>query len=264
MKVRTGIEVSSQSDIGCVRQNNEDSFGYWEPEDDREFLRKGRLAVVADGMGGYEGGQEASRLAVETLMAVYRDFGGDDPQQALIEGLQTAHEQIRQYSFAHPELRGMGTTCTAAAIVRRANRLADESVQHDALYYVHVGDTRLYLIRDGQIHRVTRDHSYVSRLVESGLISAEQAETHPQRNILTAALGTNPDLIMDSPGQPEPLRADDVLVICSDGLWGQVRDLEILEAVEEKSAEQAARELIGLARERGGPDNITVEILRLR
>jgi hypothetical protein len=86
MKVRTGIEVSSQTDFGCVRHNNEDSFGYWEPEDDQLFLRKGRLAVVADGMGGYEGGQEASRLAVETLLAVYRDFGGDDPQQALVEG----------------------------------------------------------------------------------------------------------------------------------------------------------------------------------
>lgn len=252
MKVRTGIEVSSQSDIGCVRHNNEDSFGYWEPEDDQQFLRKGRLAVVADGMGGYEGGQEASRLAVETLVAVYRDFGGDDPQAALVEALQTAHEQIRQYSFAHPGLQGMGTTCTAAAIVR------------DALYYVHVGDSRLYLMRDGHITRVTRDHSYVGRLVEAGMISAEQAETHPQRNILTAALGTNPDLIMDSPGRPEPLLPEDVLLICSDGLWGQVRDAEILDVVENKSAEQAGRELIGLARARGGPDNITVEILRLR
>ncbi len=203
-------------------------------------------------MGGYEGGQEASRLAVETLLEVYRDFGGDDPQAALVEALQAAHEQIRQYSFAHPELRGMGTTCTAAAIVQ------------DALYYVHVGDTRLYLIRDGQITRVTRDHSYVGRLVESGMISQEEAETHPQRNILTAALGTNPDLIMDSPGRPEPLRPEDVLLICSDGLWGQVRDSEILDAVENKSAEQAGRKLIELARERGGPDNITVEILRLR
>ena len=252
MKVRTGIKVSVQSDIGCLRQNNEDSFGYWEPEDDQQFLRKGRLAVVADGMGGYEGGQEASRLAVETLVEVYRAFGGDDPQAALVEALQTAHEQIREYSFAHPELRGMGTTCTAAAIVQ------------DALYYVHVGDTRLYLIRDGQITRVTRDHSYVGRLVESGMISREEAETHPQRNILTAALGTNPDLIMDSPGQPEPLRPEDVLLICSDGLWGQVRDSEILDAVENKSAEQTGRKLIELARERGGPDNITVEVLRLR
>jgi protein phosphatase len=259
MKVRNGIEVSNQSDIGCLRQNNEDSFGYWEPEDDQLFPRKGRLAVVADGMGGYEGGQEASRLAVETLIAVYRDFGGNDPQQALIEGLQTAHEQIRRYSFAHPELRGMGTTCTAAAIVKARNGDA----QHDELYYVHVGDTRLYLIRDGQITRVTRDHSYVGRLVEAGMISAEQAEHHPQRNILTAALGTNPDLIMDSPSQPEPLRPEDVLVICTDGLWGQMRDSEILDAIQDKSTEQAGRVLIELARERGGPDNITVEILRL-
>jgi serine/threonine protein phosphatase PrpC len=252
MKVRTGIEVSSQTDIGCLRQNNEDSFGYWEPEDDRQFARKGRLAVVADGMGGYEGGQEASRLAVETLVASYRDYGGDDPQTALVEALQSAHEHIREYSFAHPELRGMGTTCTAAAIVQ------------DALYFVHVGDTRLYLIREGHITKVTRDHSYVGRLVESGIISPEEAEKHPQRNILTAALGTNPDLIMDSPGRPEPLYPEDVLLICTDGLWGQVRDPEILDAVENKSAEQAGRELIDLARERGGPDNITVEILRMR
>jgi serine/threonine protein phosphatase PrpC len=260
MKVRIGIEVSSHSDIGCLRTNNEDSLGYWEPEDDRQFARKGRLAVVADGMGGYEGGQEASRLAVETLVAAYRDFGGDDPQQALIGALQAAHEQIRRYSFAHPELRGMGTTCTAAAIVRGE----DGDTQYDALYYVHVGDTRLYLIRDGQITRVTRDHSYVGRLVESGMISPEEAEQHPQRNILTAALGTNPELIMDSPGHPEPLLPEDVLLICSDGLWGQVRDAEILNAVDDKSAEQAGRELIELARARGGPDNITVEILRLR
>src|ERR1700686_4091887 len=125
MKARTGIEVAVQSDIGCQRQKNEGSFGYWEPAEDQQFLRKGRRAVVADGMGGYEGGQEASRMAVETLVAVYRDFGGDDPQAALVEALQTAHEQIRQYSFAHPELRGLGTTCTAAAIVRGALGGAD-------------------------------------------------------------------------------------------------------------------------------------------
>src|SRR6202158_1139739 len=260
MKVRAGIEVSSQSDIGCQRQTNEDSFGYWEPEDDQQFRRKGRLAVVADGMGGYEGGQEAGRLAGERLVAVYRALGGDAPQQALFEALQAAHEQVRQYSFAHPELRGMGTTCTAAAIVRGAHGGAE----YDALYYVHIGDTRLYLIRDGQITRLTRDHSYVGRLVEAGMISPQEAEHHPQRNILTAALGTNPDLIMDSPGHPEPLRPEDVLLICSDGLWGQVRDSEMLDAVESKSVAQAGRELIELARQRGGPDNITVEILRLR
>ena len=106
--------------------------------------------------------------------------------------------------------------------------------RNDALYFVHVGDTRLYLIRDGQIIQVTRDHSYVGRLVEAGMISREEAETHPQRNILTAALGTNPELIMDSPERPEPLRPKDVLLICTDGLWGVVHDAEILAACREQ------------------------------
>jgi serine/threonine protein phosphatase PrpC len=251
VKVRAGIEVSSQSDIGCVRLNNEDSFGYWEGENDKEFARKGRLAVVADGMGGYEGGQEASRLAVETMIDVYSSFDGE-PKNSLIAALQAAHEGIREYSFEHPELRGMGTTCTAAAIV------------NSQLFFVHVGDTRLYLIRDGAIIRVTRDHSYVGRLVEAGMISAEQAEVHPQRNILTSAVGTNPDLAMDASEEPQALRAGDVLVICSDGLWGLVRDTEILNAAKNKSAEQAGKDLIQLARDRGGPDNITVQILRMK
>jgi protein phosphatase len=251
LKVRPGAEVSCQSDIGCHRENNEDSFGYWEPEDDQQFQRQGRLAVVADGMGGYEGGQEASRLAVEAIVSSYRDSDGADPQEALAAAIHTAHEQIREYGLTHPHLRGMGTTCTTIAIV------------HDALYYVHVGDTRLYLVRGGQITQVTRDHSYVGKLVEAGMITREDAEHHPQRNILTAALGTSTDLIMDSPGRPEPLQSGDVLVICSDGLWGQVHDPEILGAMAGTSTEEAGRGLIQLARERGGPDNITVEILRL-
>ena len=251
LKVRPGAEVSCQTDIGCHRENNEDSFGYWEPDDDQQFLSKGRLAVVADGRGGYEGGQEASRLAVEVIVSCYRDSNGGDPQVALSAAIQSAHDQIRQYGLDHPHLRGMGTTCTTIAIV------------HNSLYYAHVGDTRLYLIRDGQITQVTRDHSYVGKLVEAGMITREDAEKHPQRNILTAAVGTSTDLIMDSPGRPEPLRSGDVLVICSDGLWGQVHDPEILEALAGKSAEEAGHNLIQLARERGGPDNITVEILRL-
>lgn len=251
MKVRPGVEISGQSDIGCQRENNEDSFGYWEPDDDQQFLRKGRLAIVADGMGGYEGGQEASHLAVETVTEFYRDQDGANPQLLLNEALQTAHERVRQHGFAHPRLRGMGTTCTAIALVGHS------------LCYVHVGDTRLYLIRDGQIRQMTRDHSYVGRLVESGVISREEAEKHPQRNILTAALGTSADLIMESPERPELLQAKDVLVICTDGLWGQVHDPEILKSVEKKTPDAAGRELIELARARGGPDNITLQILRL-
>ncbi len=251
MRARPGVEVFGRSDIGCQRENNEDAFGYWEPEGDAEFQRKGRLAIVADGMGGYEGGQEASHLAVDTVISLYRDRNGASPQTILNEAIQAAHERVRQYGFAHPNLRGMGTTCTAFALVG------------EALHYVHVGDTRLYRVRAGQITQITRDHSYVGRLVESGVISREEAERHPQRNILTAALGTSADLIMDSPGTPELLQSGDVLVVCSDGLWGQVHDGEILQAVERNHPEGACQELISLARERGGPDNITVQILRL-
>ena len=110
MKVRPGVEISGQSDIGCQRENNEDSFGYWEPDDDQQFLRKGRLAIVADGMGGYEGGQEASHLAVETVTGFYRDQDGANPQLLLKRLYETAHERVRQHGFAHPRLRGMGTT----------------------------------------------------------------------------------------------------------------------------------------------------------
>ena len=251
MKVRPGALVSAQTDIGCQRGNNEDSFGYWEPEDDGQFSRQGRLAIVADGMGGYEGGQEASRLAVESVISSYRDFRGDDPQQALIEALHAAHRRIRQQAAAHVEFAGMGTTCTAAALIEKS------------LYFAHVGDTRLYLVRGGQMSQLTRDHSYVGRLVESGVLSREEAEHHPQRNILTAAMGTGIDLILDSPGRPEQLLSGDLLVLCTDGLWGQVRDAEILRIVENNDAEDAVRELIRLARERGGPDNITVQILEL-
>jgi PPM family protein phosphatase len=251
MKVRPGVEVSLLSDLGCQRENNEDSFGYWESDSDPQFQRKGRLAVVADGMGGYEGGQEASRLAVETVIDFYRDFAGDDPQKALQGALLSAHERIRECGISNPQLHGMGTTCTAIALVQ------------DGLHFAHVGDTRLYLIRAGQITQLTRDHSYVGRLVESGVISREEAEHHPQRNILTAALGTTTDLMVDASGQAEPVVPGDVLVMCTDGLWGQVRDPEILEMVQAHPPQDATDRLIQLARKRGGPDNITVEILRV-
>jgi protein phosphatase len=170
---KPGIETASLTDVGLQRENNEDSLLYWEPDTDQEFRRKGRLAIVADGMGGYEGGQEASRIAVETVRHLYdRDFAGD-PQAALLNAFLAAHDSIQRYAFEHPQFYGMGTTCTALAIVDRQ------------LYFAHVGDSRLYLVRGDSISKLTRDHSYVGRLVESGIVRSEDAESHPQRHILT-------------------------------------------------------------------------------
>ncbi len=251
MNVKSGLEVASLSDVGCQRENNEDSYLYWEPPADSELQRKGRLAVIADGMGGYEGGQEASRMAVETVREVYAHVVRDDPQAALLEAFATAHERIQTYAQKHPDLHGMGTTCTALV------------VRGHQLYFAHVGDSRLYLVRGTQISRLTRDHSYVSRLVESGIVRPEDAEKHPQRHILTAALGAGLEVAVESAGQGTALQDDDELLLCTDGLWGVVSDQELQTAVNESAPAECCAALVKLALQRGGPDNITVQVLRL-
>jgi len=251
MMQNRGIEFASLTDLGCQRENNEDSYGHWQPKSDEEFARKGCLAVIADGMGGYEGGQEASRIAVETVRKIYSQPSASDPQSLLSDAFIEAHARILQFASENQALQGMGTTCTAIAVVGKS------------LYYAHIGDSRLYLVRNGAISRLTRDHSYVSRLVEGGLITPEEAETHAHRHILTAALGAGDEIIPDIPATPIALQDGDILVLCSDGLWGQVSDSEITAAVTNHTADGACRQLVQLARERGGPDNITVEILKL-
>jgi len=253
MRIREGIEVAGVSDVGCQRHNNEDAYAYWEPGSDLEFERKGRLAIVADGMGGHEGGQEASRIAVEAVQEVYAGTPEGNPQSLLAAAFREAHERIHGYATRHPDLRGMGTTATAIVVL-----------PNKRLYYSHVGDSRLYLVRAGQVSRLTHDHSYVSRLVENGVITSEEAEMHPQRHILTAALGTGPEFSPDMPEHPISLEAGDVLVLCTDGLWGLVADQEVGEAVMTNSPAEACRVLVEMAKDRGGPDNITVQVLRVR
>lgn len=250
-QAKPGIEIAALTDVGRQRSNNEDAYLYWEPESDEEFRRKGRLAVVADGMGGYEGGQEASRVAVETVRLVYdRDFDGE-PQRALLAGLFAAHDNIQRYAVEHPEFQGMGTTCTALAIVDHK------------LSFAHVGDSRLYLVRLAEISRLTRDHSYVGRLVESGIVRSEDAQSHPQRHILTAALGSGREVAPDVSDQPIQLQSGDTLLLCTDGLWSVATEPELTAAIRSNSPEQACRALVDLALERGGPDNVTVVVLRI-
>jgi len=251
MQTHAGITVAALSDIGCQRQNNEDFYAYWEPDTADDFARRGRLAVVADGMGGYEGGEEASRLAVKTVCEIYRELPANDLRTVLLQAFATAHERIRAYAEQHPRLLGMGTTCTAAAL------------RDSELYFAHVGDSRLYLLRGGQITRLTRDHSYVGRLVENGIVASTEADNHPQRHILTAALGAGRDVIADCPEQPLALEEGDVLVLCTDGLWSLLRDDELQSKVAGRIPEEACRDLVALARQRGGPDNITVQVLRV-
>ncbi len=250
-KTKPGIEVACLTDVGRMRENNEDSFLYWESEDAAEFQRKGRLAIVADGMGGYEGGQEASRLAVETVRHCYETKFQNSAQATLTEALVNAHERIQRYGEEHPEFHGMGTTCTAVSLI-----------DHE-LCFAHIGDSRLYLIRADSVTRLTRDHSYVGRLVESGIVREEDAESHPQRHILTAALGSGRDLMPDAPASPVALDKGDTLLLCTDGLWSLVQEQDLGRVVRSNVPAQACRELVQMALERGGPDNITLLVLRV-
>jgi len=251
MTVRPGVDVVSLTDVGCQRENNEDSFRYWEPENDAAFARLGRLAVIAEGMGGAEGGQFASQIAVETVQELYSSPDKADPQQQLVNGLQLANSRVLERARREPALHGMGTTLTAIAIVG------------NSLYFAHIGDTRLYLIRKGTIRALTRDHSLVARLVESGVIRAEEADTHPQRHVLTAAVGVTDAIEPDVPPEPVQLENHDVLLLCTDGLWGQMSEAEIARVISSHNIEDAARALVQLAKDHGGPDNITLQILHL-
>ena len=251
MIIRPGIELGNLTDVGCHRPENEDYYCYAEPESDEEFLHKGRLAVIADGMGGHEGGQMASRIAVDRVRDTYLAQPGGDVRENLIAAFHAAHSAIQDYARQHPELEGMGTTCTCAVL------------KNNQLYYGHVGDTRLYLIHNAGISRVTEDHSYVQRLVRQGMITQEEAAVHPERNVLTAALGTQATVPVDFSQEPIALASGDVLLLSTDGLHGLLTDQELLATASSAPAGEACRELVQMAKDRGGFDNITVQILRI-
>lgn len=251
MKVHPGMEVASLTDVGCQREDNEDSYAYWESPDAAVFARLGRLAVVADGMGGCEGGQFASRIAVDTVQESYSSAREGDPQELLLEAVHLANVRVQENAQANPALHGMGTTLTAAAVVG------------GNLYFAHVGDSRLYLLREGSLRAVTHDHTLVARLVESGVIRPEDAESHPQKHVLTAAVGVGEEISADFAPEPIALEKSDVLLLCTDGLWGQMSEAEMADILSSRKLEAAARALVQLAKEHGGPDNITLLVMQM-
>jgi len=253
MRIRQDVELANASDVGCVRAVNEDYFLYIEPEDEEEFARRGRLMVVADGMGGRSGGEVASRLAAEALRDCFRAAEESDPRQVLIEGFQLAHRAILEQGHAEPELLGMGSTCCAAIF------------RDQKMYYGHVGDSRIYLIRKEEIEQLTEDHSLVAEMVREGALTEEEAEHHPQRNVITQALGVDSDTLKgDFPPEPLALEIGDIILMCTDGLTTKVDRREIALTVCCQPLSAACRELVALAKVRGGPDNITVQTLAIR
>jgi serine/threonine protein phosphatase PrpC len=252
--VHLALDVGGRTDIGCIRESNEDSFGY-----DRE---KG-IFVVCDGMGGAAAGEVASQIGVACVLAHVPDASRPGklsspeastrnlPSKAdvLTLAIQLANDKIRATARGNPRLAGMGTTIVATLVRSNTASIA------------HVGDSRIYLLRDGSLQQLTTDHSLVMEHVRLGFISQREAETSNLQNVVTRALGTEdvarPDLA------DVTLRANDVLLLCTDGLTRHVSDGRISELIiNTDSADSACNALIEEARAQGASDNITCVLIR--
>jgi len=226
----------AKSDTGRVRECNEDSF-----------LCKPPLFVVADGMGGHVAGEIASKTATEVINDyVMQHARTEEPAILLAAAINEANREVYRLSRENSQYAGMGTTVTTAY------------VEGNKIYWSHIGDSRIYLIRDDDILQVTPDHSLVSELVRSGNITAEEALTHPQRNILTRAVGTG-ESVMPANGN-FVWQEDDILLLCTDGLTNMVKETDILDLVRTKRPDAAwiVDNLVKMANYAGGVDNITV------
>lgn len=245
------VAVSLITDVGCQRENNEDSGACITPGNSERGNSKGVLAIVADGMGGHSAGEVASRLAVEVVGRVYYDLP-ESVEESLKQALLEANRYIYETAQSESKLAGMGTTCTALAI-------------HNGLAFcAHVGDSRLYLVREGAIYLMSEDHSAVMEMVRRGIISYEAGQRHPDKNVLVRAMGTAPEITVSMWEQPFPLRLGDQFLLCSDGLYDLVTDDEIKDVVIRESVHEACEQLVQLAKDRGGSDNITVGILEIK
>jgi serine/threonine protein phosphatase PrpC len=241
---------SSLTDVGAVRTSNEDSVSVVIPEELRQLREKGVLAVVADGMGGHEGGEVASGIAVTRVGERYYKERGD-PQESLLRAFEAANHEIYEHARKHSKLAGMGTTCTAVAVV---NGMA---------YSAHVGDSRVYLVRSEQIYCMTEDHSATMEMVKRGMLTLAEARNHEERNVILRAMGTRPQLEVALWTTPFPLRQDDRLLLCSDGLYERLEDRELASVASSREPAEACHELIRIAIERVSSDNVTVAILQL-
>jgi len=233
--------IGLATDIGQVRNHNEDSVWCGAIDGSRT------LCIVADGMGGHAAGEVASQLAIATVREVFSTPDVPDPCERLKRAIQAANHAIWERGNQVATQHGMGTTLTSALL------------SENRVILGHVGDSRAYLLRDSVLTQLTHDHSWVAEQVRAGLLTEEQARWHPYRNIITRALGSAPDVTVDM--LTEPLLPGDTILLCSDGLSGQVTDEELRDVLLTCAPQNAVERLIEMANANGGPDNITAVVI---
>jgi serine/threonine protein phosphatase PrpC len=244
------LAVAELTDVGRKRERNQDNVTHRVPQDEGTLQDRGALFVVCDGMGGHAAGEIASQLGAETIRDAYYDAPETDIINALAHAVDQANQAIYSHAREHPELTGMGTTCVT--LVLAGGRA----------YIVNIGDSRAYVARSGKLRQVTQDHSWVAEQVRVGLLTEEQARSHSHRNVITRSLGTQPNVTADL--FIETMQDGDRLLLCSDGLHGYVDEAAIeREMTTQNEPGAAAKNLVALANENGGPDNITALVVHL-
>lgn len=242
------IQESHLSDIGKIRKANEDFLLTADTP-------KGLVCVVCDGMGGHAGGAVAAELCATTIVQVLQQTQEKNIEKAIISAITRANEVIHTRANTELNLKGMGTTCVVAVI------------HQEYIYFAHIGDSRLYQYKNNQLVRLTKDHSYVQQLIDEGKIQPSDAETHPLKHQLTAAVGTQIILPVSVQVQKLPLSPDSLFLLCTDGLHGIVSDKIIQSTIAENSqydTHTIAQKLIDIANNFGGVDNITVQLLQIK
>lgn len=249
LKIRPKVTVACKSDLGRVRENNEDKFEYYLPEDDATLAGKGQVFVVCDGMGGHEAGQIASELACKTFLFEYLHHPSNDPQVSLTSAVRSANRLVLDCARAIPSRRGMGTTLSGVAMIQ------------DAVWVVHVGDSRVYRSLNGGLQQLTKDHTWVEEVVANGTFTREDAERHKYRHVLTRAVGTEDDILVDV--ERFNAQVGDIYLLCSDGVMNHVPDARIEEVLAQMSPSEACWQLVSDALLGGGSDNTTVMVVRV-
>jgi serine/threonine protein phosphatase PrpC len=240
------LDVASRTDVGRRRPHNEDSMISVIPEDQQILAHKGALFIVADGLGGHDKGEVASKLTVETVSHSYYHNESESVSAQLLQAIHYTNTVIYEQidTTQKSSWSAMGSTCIAAVI------------HSDTFYIANIGDSRAYLIRDNALRQISQDHSWVAEQVRAGILTEEQARIHQQRNIITRCLGPHAEVEVDL--FEETMHEGDTLLLCSDGLSGLVEDSEILDIVTGSTPQESVERLIALANERGGSDNITI------
>jgi len=236
-----------RTDPGLVRELNEDTVAWVKPQDKAVADSRGSLALVADGMGGHAAGEVASALAADVIRRLYYDLDGPVPK-VLAAAFTAANRAILEYAAEHPECRGMGTTCTVLAFRDRKAWLG------------HIGDSRAYLLRDGELIQLSEDQTLVAKLVSDGTLTQEEADRSPMHNVILQALGTSQQMKPMIGANGLPLEFGDVLVLCSDGVCGLVADAKIADIAGRLAPREACDALIEAALAAGGHDNASLGI----